>query len=393
MWYNYDTLPLVKIILATPAYPPEVSDAALYTKELATRLRDAHEVTIVAYASTSEEVVGTNLSTASKRRPLLLRLLKYTLLLFKESRGLDVLYAHNSLATGLPAVLVSKFRGIPLVITFVGDEAWLRARQEKRTTKNLRAFFTNPEGGWRTFVRMRLQGFVLRQADMVMMPSHHLSKMLIAEYRVSPKRTIVNYEPPRRPEKIPFTAQKVPHTILTTSRSLEGEGIDDIIYAMAELVNEFPDVKLLVAGDAQEEDQLHQLVKELNLEKHVAFLGRVSRAETWYVRTCAEVYVLSTATEGIPYSVLTSFSAQVPVIASNTPVIHEVVTDGVSGLLVPIHDRGAMAHALAQIFRDVSLRTRLIQGGGDVLRDKFSWETHLTTLLSVLESVRTKPRN
>ncbi|MFZ3044224.1 MAG: hypothetical protein WA058_03935, partial [Minisyncoccia bacterium] len=67
----------MKIILATPVYPPEIGGPATYTKELATRLRGEHEIVIVAYASTSEILSGTTLYVASKRRPLPLRLLKY----------------------------------------------------------------------------------------------------------------------------------------------------------------------------------------------------------------------------------------------------------------------------------------------------------------------------
>ena len=73
----------MRIVLATPVYPPEIGGPATYTKELALRLRDEHEIIIVAYASTSEIIPGTTLFIASKRRPLPLRFFKYTVDLFR----------------------------------------------------------------------------------------------------------------------------------------------------------------------------------------------------------------------------------------------------------------------------------------------------------------------
>lgn len=383
----------MKIVLATPLYPPEIGGPATYIKELAERLRDEHEITIVAYASTSENIPRTRLVTVSKRRPLPLRLLKFTYELFRAARGADVIYVQNAVAAGLPAVIVKMLTGIPVVLKFVGDEAWERASQLRQTTKQLEDFLAAPEGSLKIRFIMSLQGFVLRRVNIVTTPSAYLTEAVIRTYGVPRANTVVNYNAAEKTEVIPFTAHPVPYQLVTTARLVEWKGVDGIIRATATLVKEFPDVKLLIAGDGPEEENLKKLVSELSLDKHVTLLGRVSRAETWHLRKSSQVYVLNSTYEGLPHTALTSFAAEIPMVATDIPGTNEAVYDEVSGLLVPPNDDGALAEAIKRLFNDPMLCTQIVAGGKKILAEKFSWQAHLATLLSVLESVRSVPRD
>ncbi|MCX6786441.1 MAG: glycosyltransferase family 4 protein [Candidatus Kaiserbacteria bacterium] len=384
---------LVKIILATPVFPPEIGGPATYTKELAKRLRDEHEVVIVAYASTSERIDGTTLFTISKRRTLPIRLIKYFLTLFKASRGADVIYVQNAMAAGFPAVLVGMIRHIPVVLKFVGDEAWERASQEQRTKKRLEEFLAAPEGGLRAWIRMALQGFVLRHADIVTTPSAYLRDVIVRTYRIKNERAVVNYNAGEETETAPFTATPVPHQIVTTARLVEWKGIDGIIRAIALLKKKFPDVRAIIVGDGPEEERLRKFARELNVADSIVFTGRVSRAETWHIRKSSEVYVLNSTYEGLPHTVLTSFAAHIPTVATDIPGTNEAVYNRESGLLVPAGDDQALVNAIARIFTDPALRTKIIEGADKILQEKFSWDAHLKTLLGFFESIRTKPRD
>ncbi len=383
----------MKIVLATPLYPPEIGGPATYVKELSERLRDTHQITIVAYASTSEKIPRTTLVTVSKRRPLPLRLLKFTLSLWNATRGADVIYAQNAVAAGLPAVVVGRMRNIPVVIKFVGDEAWERATQLRFTTKHLEEFLSKPQGNTRIRLIMQIQGFVLRRAQVVTTPSDYLAKAIIKTYRLSPEKVVVNYNASEKTEILPLTEEPVPHQLVTTARLVEWKGIDGIIRAVGLLCKEISDIRLLIAGDGPEEENLKKLAATLGISNHVVFRGRVSRAETWHVRKTSEIYVLNSTYEGLPHVVLTSFAAEIPVIATNISGTNEAVYDWDSGLLVPPGDDAALAEAIRHLFRDASLRNHLIAGGKKMLKEKFSWETHLEKLLTILESVRAKPRN
>ena len=384
----------MKIVLATPLYPPEIGGPATYSKELAERLRDAQDVTIVAYATTSEKVAGTTLLTVSKRRPLPVRLLKFAWVLFKAARGADVIYAQNAVAAGLPAVIIGRMRRVPVVIKFVGDEAWERATQLRLTSRQLEDFLADPkEATLKIKILMHIQRFALRRADMVTTPSAYLAEAVLKTYGVARGRMAVNYNAAEKTEVLPFAPQPMKHQMVVTARLVEWKGIAGVIRAIALLAHDFPDVQLLIAGDGPEEENLKKLSADFGIQKHVTFLGRVSRAETWHIRKTSEVYVLNSTYEGLPHTALTSFAAEIPIVATNIPGTNEAVYDGQSGLLVEPGDDAGLARAVARLFNDEVLRARLVAGGKKILQEKFSWEAHIDTLLALFESVRAKPRD
>lgn len=125
----------MKVVLATPLYPPEIVPPAPYVKELAKRLARLHDVTIVAYARLPEKVPGARIIGVNKRRPLPLRLLSYFFALLGAARRADIIYAMNGASVELPATLVTFITGRPLVF-HIGDTA---AHERVKRSRLLRA--------------------------------------------------------------------------------------------------------------------------------------------------------------------------------------------------------------------------------------------------------------
>lgn len=383
----------MKIVLATPLYPPEIGGPATYTKELAERLRDEHEIIIVAYATTSEKIEGAELVTISKQRPLPIRLIKFTWELWRASRTADIIYVQNAVAAGLPAALVGLLTGTPVILKFVGDEAWERASQTKQTKRRLEEYLKKPEGSFRIRIIMALEGWVLRHVSKVTTPSAYLTEALIRTYRVPRKRTLVNYNAADKTENAPFATAPKKHQLVATARLTEWKGIDGIIQAVALLKDAYPDVKAVIAGDGPEEQQLKKLAKEMGVEQHIEFLGRVSRAETWHIRKSSEIYVLNSTYEGLPHTALTSFAAEIPIVATDIPGTNEAVYHEKTGLLVPPNSPRALAEQIARYFENPELQKEMVAGGSKMLAEKFSWEAHLRTLHEMLHSLVAKPRD
>ena len=383
----------MKIIVATPIYPPEIGGPATYVKELCERIREKHDITVVAYTDAREAFPGTKLISISKSHSLYIRLIKYIFALWKVSRGKNLIYVQNAMAAGLPVAIVSMFRNIPFIVKFVGDEAWERATQHHLTKKQLKEFMENPEGGLKIKMMMKIQEFVLRHASIVTTPSKYLNQEIIKAYKINPKQAVVNYNASENPEIIPFGAERVKHQIATTARLVAWKGIDGIIKAVAILNKTVPDVRLVIAGDGPELENLQKLANDLNVSDKVTFLGNVSRAETWQLRKNSEVYVLNSTYEGLPHTVLTSFASGIPTVATNISGTNEAVYHEKTGLLVEPGDSNGLANAIERLFNDPKLCEQLVKNGTELLKEKFSWETHIKNLNSIFESVVSKPQN
>lgn len=377
----------MKIIIATPIYPPEIGGPATYTKELCGHLADFHDITVIAYTNSADAFPNTRLVPVGKGRPLPIRLAVFFKKLFRISKGVDVIYVQNAMAAGLPVALVNLFTGIPFILKFVGDEAWERATQQRRTVKRLEEFMENPDGGIKTHLMMMIQGFVLRRASIITTPSLYLSEALIRTYGVRREKTVVNYNAAENSEIVPFPTTRVAHQIATTARLVTWKGIDGIIRALTIIKKKFPDARLVVAGDGPELENLKKLAIDSGISDSVDFLGNVSRAETWQLRKNSEVYVLNSTYEGLPHTVLTSFAAEIPIIATDIPGTNEAVYNEKTGLLVETGNDQDLADAIERLFADKKLVQKIVEGGTKLLKEKFSWETHVKTLNQIFESV------
>jgi hypothetical protein len=94
----------MRILIATPLYPPEVADAAAYAKELATKLSKEHEVRVVAYAHLPEEVSGVRMIAIDKHAPRLSRLMKFRRAFALAARDADAVLAINGASVELPVL-------------------------------------------------------------------------------------------------------------------------------------------------------------------------------------------------------------------------------------------------------------------------------------------------
>jgi len=89
--------------------------------------------------------------------------------------------------------------------------------------------------------------------------------------------------------------------------------------------------------------------------------------------------------EGIPVFLIEAMAAGVPVVATNTGGIPELLESG-GGILIPQRDARAIAEALATLAADGDLRRQLAKAGVRRVRDQFTVESTVSTLLDEISS-------
>ncbi len=110
----------------------------------------------------------------------------------------------------------------------------------------------------------------------------------------------------------------------------------------------------------------------LALGRDVIQAGTVSdeTLHRWY-RT-ADALVFPSLKEGWGLVVLEAMSADLPVVASDIPVLREYLTDGVDAVLTAAGDAANLAKGMRAVMEDAALRERLVDGGRSVAR-RFTW--------------------
>ena len=139
------------------------------------------------------------------------------------------------------------------------------------------------------------------------------------------------------------------------------KGFSDLLTAFAQVRQRIPSVRLFVAGDGELRDDLEAQARSLGMAAVVTFAG--VRADVSEVLAALDVFVLPSLWEGMPNAVLEAMASGLPVVATAVGGTPEVVVDGVTGLLVPPQDPGALAQAVEQFLRDPGLRRTMGRAG------------------------------
>ncbi|MBT8470171.1 MAG: glycosyltransferase family 4 protein, partial [Deltaproteobacteria bacterium] len=152
-----------------------------------------------------------------------------------------------------------------------------------------------------------------------------------------------------------------------TGRITEEKGFGELIEAMSELREDFPEAHLIVIGGqlSTERDafqaRLVDVIGERGLDSHVTFTG--FRDDVQELLGLLDVFVLPSYREGLPRSVLEAMAMELPVVATRIRGCREAVVDQVTGLLVPARDGGALKRAIAEILSDRALAQRFGKAG------------------------------
>jgi len=144
------------------------------------------------------------------------------------------------------------------------------------------------------------------------------------------------------------------------SRMLWDKGVGEIVEAARALEISHPSLRIRLVGPPDADNPSSIDATELTRwrdEGIVEWLGaRDDVASLW---PQAHIAVLPSYREGLPKSLLEAAASGRPMVATDVPGCREIVVDGVTGLLVPARDSGALAEALARLADDAALRRRL----------------------------------
>jgi len=133
-------------------------------------------------------------------------------------------------------------------------------------------------------------------------------------------------------------------------------------------------VVLLVGGSGPEEQHLKKLADSLGLQEYVRFLGFIPESEVGRYFSLADVFVFPSILETFGIVLAQAMAAGVPVVASESSAVPEVVRHGVTGLLAAPLDVEAMTRNITLLLGDVELRTRMGHQARQIAERCYDWD-------------------
>jgi N-acetyl-alpha-D-glucosaminyl L-malate synthase BshA len=193
----------------------------------------------------------------------------------------------------------------------------------------------------------RVIKFTIEKSDGVTAVSDYLKQQTIREFDIQREiRVIYNFIDPARPAQRRNQCDResyAPHgekILIHASNFRPVKRVGDVVRIFAEVHARIP-AKLILIGDGPERPFIQQLIKDLKLSADVYFLGEQDHLEPLFF--CADLFLLPSEQESFGLTALEAMNCSVPVIATETGGLPEVIIHGETGYLYPVGEIKKMA--------------------------------------------------
>jgi L-malate glycosyltransferase len=276
--------------------------------------------------------------------------LTYWPLLVKELRNADVVHVFSAsyfsfLLAPLPAVLIAKLLGRPVVMNYRSGEAPDHLKRSAIARATLRHVEHNAVPS--RFLHEVFEQFGIRSAIIPNIVD-------VERFRFRPRE-------PLRPRLLSTRNFETLYNLPCTLR------------AFRLVQDRYPDATLTLVGAGSQEAPLRRLAAALRLE-HVIFAGRVPPDEIWRYYAEADIYLQTPDIDNMPTSVLEAYASGCPVVATSAGGVPAILTHDVHGLLVPCNDHQAAADAMVRLLEETGLARRVAGAALDTCT-RYQWSS------------------
>ncbi|MEE9378714.1 MAG: glycosyltransferase family 4 protein [Candidatus Lokiarchaeia archaeon] len=158
--------------------------------------------------------------------------------------------------------------------------------------------------------------------------------------------------------------------LLYTGLMVQRKKVPVLLKAIPFVIEEIPDVHLLLAGEGQFLNKNIQLSESLGIQNNVSFLGFVNDRDLQKYYATSDIYVFPSALEGFGQVLLEAMASGTPVICANKRPMSEIIEDG--GITFALNDPKDLSEKIIDL---LTHREKLQNLGGNALKiaRKYEW--------------------
>ncbi|MDR4509890.1 MAG: glycosyltransferase family 4 protein [Candidatus Brocadiaceae bacterium] len=258
------------------------------------------------------------------------------------------------------------------------------------------AEFIQPEkyGTIKSYAKRLFVHLCARKADFIITVSETTRKVILDVLDYSPECIEVtlegvslNLSADNNDGEYLFEKYRLPRNYLLYVGVIEKtKQVESIVRAFSQLDDSLQkDYAVVIVGaKGNAYNAVMTAVRDCHLEKKVFFLGYVQDNDLKYLYKKARIFVFPSLIEGFGLPVLEAMAHGTPVIASDIPVLSEVVGD--AAILVDPYDITALSNAISRTLLDEDMRKSLIMKCSERIK-VFSWDNTVRKTLSIYEKL------
>ena len=175
--------------------------------------------------------------------------------------------------------------------------------------------------------------------------------------------------------------------LLTVARLHSQKGHDYLIPIIPEIIRKFPQAHFIWVGDGEHQAYLEQMLQKYKVETRVTFLGY--RNDIPHFLTAADLFLFPSYQEGLPFAVLEAMVYGLPIVASDTGGIPEMITHKKNGLLFSTGNSQELQQQLDWALTHLDEMGRMAEAA-KIEVEKFSESKMLKDTWKILENLGTK---
>jgi len=224
---------------------------------------------------------------------------------------------------------------------------------------------------WYSFLKMQKK--VAKNINNIVTPSKNSKKDIVVDFGVNQKNiNVINngldiniFIPYKNIKRDPF------RLITTASADVALKGLDYSLRSLASLSKNFSEISLLVIGQLKKNGHTSRLIKELGIEDRVLFKTALTKEEIAKEYASSSVAIVSSLYEGFGYPVIEAMSCEIPLIATNTSSIPELVGDFAT--LIPPMNENELSEAIKKILNNYEKYKKIAESGRHHIIENFNW--------------------
>jgi len=232
-----------------------------------------------------------------------------------------------------------------------------------------------------------------RQMDGFIAASHAIKDILVADGIPSGRIEVVHdgidVEKIQNRPAIDLHAEYwLPHgvpVIVNVGALVGHKGQKYLIDAMPIVLREVPDAHLIIFGEGDLRAPLEKQIKQLSLGKRALLPG--FREDVMSLMKSADLFVMSSVTEGLGSAVLDAMAMGHAVVGTRAGGIPEAVIHDETGLLVEPADAKALAAAIVRLLKDAELRKQFGEAGRARVTEHFGVDRLVEGTLDVYRKI------